>query len=621
MRPLHLKVRSLAWLSLIEAALLASLTSVAWPAQGPADAPESLDRPGNPRLEGRLVRDLSSGLSFLPRGESSRAVALPPGSVVEFRGPGPSASAIPPLFQMRVGETARISGTLRAVGGKALVLGVPWQGGEVTIARPGVQALLQRPGEAGLFAEGFETLDRSRWSPEGSVELAADSKEAARRVLTLGSEGASVRHRLAEPLGSGRLEMAFRDDGQVVPGRRCALELTFRGTGGPSLLRVLLGWAEESLAVESPDGPSLAVQRLARTAGWHRLTLRFGPEQTEVSVDGKELAHGRGPSGPLQEMGLATGPTAVGAAAPPPGLAARVGEIQVVRFAEPPASLEIDPSQDEARLVTGDQLFGRILEADPRRVLIEVTGQPVSLPWSEVSGLHFRREPAAARSLQGAWVRAEWRASPGEPLRELDFAEGVVTALSPGQLTLDTPYCGSLSVPLTWLTRLKVLEAGWRQVLDPAAHHLGDEIKAMPVALDPPVPEGGSLERSFTLERLEPTPLFLSLDVRDVVGETGSPYSNLVQKGEIRTFVALNGKRIDTLNRHISTANETPERIRILLPAESLKAGKNLVRIEQTGTASDPTAFDDLEVLQVAIERPAGSGAPAGTRIPSAPQP
>ena len=39
---------------------------------------------------------------------------------------------------------------------------------------------------------------------------------------------------------------------------------------------------------------ALAVQRLARQPGWHRLSVRFGPDLTEVAVDGNELAHGKG---------------------------------------------------------------------------------------------------------------------------------------------------------------------------------------------------------------------------------------------------------------------------------------------------------------------------------------
>ena len=65
---------------------------------------------------------------------------------------------------------------------------------------------------------------------------------------------------------------------------------------------------------------------------------------------------------------------------------------------------------------------------------------------------------------------------------------------------------------------------------------------------------------------------FIVLDVVQVVGETaGSPYSNLVQKGELRTYVVINGKRIDYLNRYIKTSNETSERIKIPIPRGLLK--------------------------------------------------
>ena len=40
-------------------------------------------------------------------------------------------------------------------------------------------------------------------------------------------------------------------------------------------VRVIPGWGEETLAVETPGGPALNVQPLARKAGWHRLYVRF----------------------------------------------------------------------------------------------------------------------------------------------------------------------------------------------------------------------------------------------------------------------------------------------------------------------------------------------------------
>ena len=64
-----------------------------------------------------------------------------------------------------MGETARLSGMLRGVTDKAVTLSVPWQAAEVQIARPGVQAVIQRPGEARLFADRFDRIDADRDGP------------------------------------------------------------------------------------------------------------------------------------------------------------------------------------------------------------------------------------------------------------------------------------------------------------------------------------------------------------------------------------------------------------------------------------------------------------------------
>jgi len=564
-----------------------------------------LDRQGQPGLVGSLVVDVSSGLKFLPRaGEPQRPLALETGSVLNFQGAAPAAASIPPLCHVQVGESARISGMLHAVSDKTVSLSVPWQSAEIVVARPGVQAVLQRPGEARLFADRFDRISASRWSVSGKPELVAGSTAPDQaRGVRLPAGGSSLQHRLAEPLVSGRVELSLLDEGKVSAGQRWTLDLTFRGPTGPATLRILLGWAEESLAVESPDGPALAVQRLARAPGWHRLTLRFSPEQTEIAVDGKELAHGKSPSGPLDTVRIAT--TSTGSSPVPPGLSGYLGEIQIVRFAEPPTSLEIDPTQDEVRLVAGDQLYGTIRQADPEHVVIEVDDKPVTLDWSEVAGLHFRRIPAAATAVEGALARLEWRAMPGEPnkARDLDFAEGAITAISDAGITLATPYAGTLTIPRDRLARLRVLDRGWQCIIDPSAHHLGDNISTTPPLLDPPLPEGGVLERAFELDAVRPGHGCVVLDVVQAVGETaGSPYSNLVQKGELRTYVVVNGKRIDYINRHIMTSNETPERIRIPIPPDLLRPGGNVLRIEQTGIASDPTWFDDMGILQVALQ-------------------
>ncbi len=138
-------------------------------------------------------------------------------------------------------------------------------------------------------------------------------------------------------------------------------------------------------------------------------------------------------------------------------------------------------------------------------------------------------------------------------------------------------------------------------MIDPAAHHLGDEYsKTAP--LDPPQPEGGVLERTLELPVVPDSPCFLILDVIQVVSENSDPaFSQRIRDGELRTYIAVNGKRIDYLNRYIKTSNIATERVAIPIPAESLHPGKNSIRLELT-MATEEKQLDDFGVLQMAVE-------------------
>src|SRR5689334_13484562 len=139
--------------------------------QAPGQAAwESLERPDGRKVEGRLEGAARSGFRFVPR-DGSTPVALEPGCVVHQGGPGPDLLASPPPFHVLVGEAARLSGSLRALTGATVRLGVGWQSDEVTLPRPCVQAIVQQPGEARVLVEGFEVLDPARWSIQGKADL------------------------------------------------------------------------------------------------------------------------------------------------------------------------------------------------------------------------------------------------------------------------------------------------------------------------------------------------------------------------------------------------------------------------------------------------------------------
>ena len=324
---------------------------------------ESLERPDGQRVAGRLAGDSRTGFGFIPSQSSvpARSRSRLDHPFQWFRPEFPGERTAVSGFDRPSRYDSR--GSLRGITESSVRLGLSWQTREVTMPRPGVQAIVQRPGESRVLVDGFEAArprrgGRSPASPRWSTLPHLTDKHS----LRLPAGGEAVVHKLVEPLATGRFDVAFHDDGAVVAGQQWSIELTFQGISGLSLVRVVLGWSEESLAVESPSG--LAVQRLARTPGWHRFSLRFGPAQTEASVDGKELAHGKGPDGPLVAIRLASSPSAQ--AAPPKGLAGHFDDLQLIRFAEPPASLELDVTQDEARLVVGDQLFGTIRQAGRR---------------------------------------------------------------------------------------------------------------------------------------------------------------------------------------------------------------------------------------------------------------
>ena len=359
---------------------------------------ESLEGPGGARVQGRLAGTLASGFSLIPA-DGSPPLALEVGSIVHGNGASRDSVAGPPLFRILSGPALWLSGTLRSISPTAVRLGVSWQGPEISLPRPGVQVVLQRPGVARVFVDNFESFEPSRWMKSGRVSLVDEPRASERKSLRIPSGGASLSHNLDEPLAAGRLELAYHDDGSVAPGLKWSIELTFQGPSGPSLLRVIPGWAEESLAVEMPNGPALSVQRLARTPGWHRFMFQFGPEQTEISVDGKELVHGKGPEGPLIALRLASSPAAPEAPVPDPSKVpvCHVDDLQLTRFAEPSASFELDIKQDEARLLVGDQIFGEVMKADSERVLMTVEGKATPLPWGQISGLYFRRVAVPAR--------------------------------------------------------------------------------------------------------------------------------------------------------------------------------------------------------------------------------
>ena len=372
----------------------------------------------------------------------------------------------------------------------------------------------------------------------------------------------------------------------------------FKAATGPASLQVVPGWESPFLAVRSRGAaPPLAIQRLERSEGWHQLVVRFGPDRTAVSIDGNELAFGDGPGGPL--TGLALVAEAPGRASEAVATAV-FDDLRLSRFAEPLGPLEREVRQDELRLISGDQIFGTLLEADASAAVVDLLGSRAQLSWQELGGIFFARSAAPSPALDGLWVRLKWNAGGSDPSAAPDSAEGILLSIDDQSAQLQTPFADPLMIPTSALADLEVLGPRKRQVLDYYSHHLGSSPSA---TLDPPQPEGGLYELTFKYDGpIVGTPE-LAFDIVELIGISGDlNFSDRVKRGELVTHVSLNGQRFDQLNRHVTTRNDSPTRIRVPIPEGLLRVGANVLRLEQVGTQEDPARLDNFGLSCVALE-------------------
>ncbi len=547
----------------------------------------------------RFVADAtgrSIPLSELRRIESDRAVD--------------DGTAAPAPFRLVLGGGQVLSGRLLGLDARVIRFLPAGAATPIAVARSGVRELRQRSGEVQILQDGFETLDEVRWrSRVGRPALAPEAPFEGRHSLRLAADGSALTTRLADPVGAGRFELAFQDAAAVDDQQRWFVDLAFRGRDGElASLRVVGGWAEETLAVESPSGPRLVIQPLIRKPGWHRLVVRFDADELDVAVDGDELAHGPGVVGPLAEIRLATHPTADLTSA---DLAVRFDDLSLVQFAASTAAGEFEPGLDEVRLISGDQLFGHLTAADPEGVSLDLDGQALRRPWAQVAGVRLRRQSEAAAPVAGPLVRVTWLAAgpQGVGPHPVDIIEGALLRADSEALAIDVPYAGLVLVPRDRFRRLDPLGQARRVVIAGHPYHLGDRYAA---EFEPPQPDPGPLELAFELAEVPEGATALVLDVVDVIGPTGTPvFSELVQQGQLRTRVRLNDTPLPDLNSRISGRNQAPERIRLDLAPGTLRPGRNRLQFEQTGTPDDPGKRDNLGLLGIALESTiADPGAP-----------
>ena len=571
-------------------------------------ASERYSRPDGTEVEGRILGDAATGLRFVATDDGS-AIPLMAGGTIRFdpvEDLDPVGTA--PL-RVRLGFGGRISGRLERYEGDHLVFLPSGSESSLRIPKSALMRLEQPAGSSRVFQEDFNELDPDRWQLRvGEVGIDPEGGLSGGGGLRLPSASSTIGRRFSEPLTAGRVELAYLESGETHPGRHWFVDFGFLDKSGEiAPVRVVLGWASESYVVLSPKGPRLQVQRLSKTAGWHRLAVDFAPDSLVVAVDGSALAFGpgqggpvgerkSGPSGPLVEVRLATSEDP--GQPPRNDLAARVDDLSVFRSVAVADSTEEAPERDGIRLVNGDQVFGPIVRLDSSGVTIRVAGRPSAFDWPEVAEVTFGRVPDVAAPVTGWIIEATWR--PGRTSDDLDRVEGALVSASETGLVVDVPYLGELTIPRDRLDEVRLRDRAERIVIDPYPRHLGD--RYVP-DLEPRRPEDEPYDLGFSIEEASRSQVRLAFDVVQLIGQAGTPQlSEAVRRGEYRTKVFLNGQRLTDLNEEIDTLNLRTERIFIEVPDGLLRAGPNRLRLEQVGAKGNLSDLDNFGLLGVAIE-------------------
>jgi hypothetical protein len=559
--------------NLATAAALALLLASAAPA-----AEEARDADGR-RTPGALALDAAGRLRFTPAGQDKPTPADQI-DVIHF------APAAPAPFRVVLGrrvllyEGQQITGRLLGVDKDNVRLRTAWTD-HVDVSRAAAAALVPPPGWRAVFDDDFADGLKA-WTVAGKPALNGGGKGDEPTAVTLAEPGQALTYAPAAPPDAGRVGVNFRDADAAGARWRCVLRF---GAGKDERTLAVTVAGGDAYEVEAPvDGEA---RRVARSAGWHRLTVQFSEDTLRVLCDDAVLWYSleHGPGGPLRQVALACEEAKPG---PARGSVAWA-EFSLARAADEPPLPPGDAEQDEALTADGDQIFGDVLRADGRAVEVQGTFGKRSLPWADLRGVRFRRGAAPAHTTTGAHVRL-WVDSGLDA--EPDVLDGVVAALDDKALTLQHALLGEVRVGRDRVRRLRPLFFGRRVELDNGAHHLGDGKRAV-AGLSPPRAEGPALKLSVRLDAAPAEARLTLFAVRPAgAADAGPP-----------TEVVVNGRRVDYLNRLAGRASPEPRRLVVPLPRDALRAGDNVIELRQT---ADPATerLADCGVFGVALELP-----------------
>lgn len=466
--------------------------------------------------------------------------------------------------------------------------------GSVKVPLEALAEISHPPGTLTTLYQDFET-DAAGWLNREKGEISLDRKYARSGSHSLKAGPAEpLWYDLPVPLEKGWLEFSFFLEGGLKAPEKCVATLQI--TDGPTHhdLQVTLSGDTAWYDVKFPALGTWQRQIVACRSGWHTVIVAVQSGLFRLSMDDFPLTEGKFPATASPKLtGLKLTSTA--------GSHAVWIDDFAITQAIPESRLDIlDRNRDQIDLVSGDQLFGKVIGLQSRSITLQATHQQTDLKWPEIVRLHLATRPGLPRSVTGRQVQIDLQ--PWSNLSQdapHDSLSGALVAINPESCTLDHPLCGQISIPWQHIRRLKPAFFGTRWLLEGQPYHLGDEVKS---TWQTRIPDGTQLRRTIDIPQIPEGPVYISLTAVDLepagMGTLDHPWLKRLQAGELTSELCVNSRRIRVLNADVTGRGTTnqPQRVRIRVPSESLVIGKNQIEIHLQPSRGEPVEYDDWEL-------------------------
>lgn len=593
------KIKNLAWGA---ALCLGALLGVLHPLISEETRARFADgRSANGTLDGTTP----SELRFVAGGDETSLTGI---RRIEFPARSPVLGAFMParVFQLRGGE--RITAEWRRLTEDEITL--LWRGNEITLPRHAVLAINQLPTELQELFEDFSALElSSAWKASGRVMLSAFENRNALRL----KGKAALSHSLKQPLSAGRVSLAFVDPSPKRENANVGLELNFGDEKTSSTLTIHLAATDEFYGTSHSPSLRLTRQPLRRSSGRHHVTVLFDETRFQVLIDSHLLASGRPLGVPLTSFRLVSEPVE-GASVNPAREFWLLGAMFTQFLADQGSQNQFSQGK-QAQVLTerGETLYGDSIAVDAKEVRLQGAFGEVALPWGQVRRVVFaeakRGEPLHPdpKSTPVGWQAAiTFQRFVDHPHHVADRLSGTLLAADADSVTLAHSWLGTHEIPREHLDVIAPKFYGSSLIMSADATHLGNQIKT---GFLHQIPEGAELNGEFHSENVPLGAAFVRIAAAELEPARkdtppGSRFLAELRNGGLGTEFILNGTSLGRLNDMISRkANrESPRELRLAVPADLLRSGRNTWAIRQTAMRNHPQEFDDCELGPIVLE-------------------